>query len=544
MSASETVAGRIDESFAAYLARYLRAKRGFHTTVPPDAEALVPACDLVLVRAIQNVVSVACIVDRDARPDARFGLSPRDAAAVVRRCVDARGGTGKRRRLVSLTIYEVGGEVAISGAERRLEEYRIERTFGRLPVVQLVLVDPWRGLVLDNARRVFGRAFAFGWLRKLVTEPRLTPMDLAPPSIAGDVGRTPVLTIALLVALATVFTAETLFPVEPWTGTLHATVRTLLAFGGVDHALVVDEGQWWRMVTAPLLHADAFHILFNGLALWLIGRLSERLMGVAWFAATFTVSALGGSALSIAVNPSNLLSVGASGAIVGLFLATFTLSFHFTTGDMRSRLQGRTLGTLVPALVPILSGAHGAAIDYGAHFGGAAAGLAMGLAMLALWPKALPRPRFARFAGGVALGGLALCAASLPPGIINYRKQPLYAELFQPWPTTEAEARARAYDIVTAKPRDPRGHFVQGLALIDAKDLPGAEEELRKAVSDPDMLGLLAPRYENRIRLVLGAVLRDEKKSDAAEVVLAPACAAEKAGGPMSADIARLKLCP
>ena len=482
------------ESFASYLARYLRAKRGFQTVVPPEAAALAPACDLVLVRATPHVVSVACIVDRDTRPEARFGLSPQDTAAVVQRWGDAAAQKAKRRVLVSLTIYEVGADVMPSDAVARLEDYRIARSFGRVPAVQAVLVDPWRGTVLDNAQPLFGRALVFGWLRRLVAEPRLSSLDLAPPAIADDVGHRPVLTIVLLAALAAIFAAETLFPIEPWSGTLHATISTLLAFGGVDRTLVLDEGQWWRMATAPLLHADALHILFNGLALWLIGRLSERLMGVAWFAATFVVSALAGSALSIAVNPANLLSVGASGAIVGLFMASFTLSFHFTVGDMRSRLQARTLGTLAPALVPILSGVHSATIDYGAHFGGAAAGLAMGLAMLTLWPKALPRPRFARAAGGVATAGLALCAAAVPSDIANYRTMPLYAELFQPWPTTEAEARARAYDIVTAKPRDPRGHFAQGLALLDARDLPGAEAELRKALSDPDMLGLLGSR--------------------------------------------------
>lgn len=519
-----------ENSFAAYLARYLRARQGYSASIPPEAEALVPACDFVLVRTIQTVVSVACIVDRDARPDARFGLSPDAVASLVRRWAEGGSGTGKGRKVVLLTIYEIGDGIATGDAERRLDDYRVLGKRGRAPIVQLILLDPSRASVLDRPYRAFGRTVDAGWLRKLAAGPRLSPADLVPPSVAQDVGRTPVLTILILAALAAVFAAETVFPVEPWTGTLHATIRTLLAFGGVDRALVWDEGQWWRLVTAPLLHADAFHILFNGLALWLVGRLSERLMGVAWFAATFAVSAVAGSALSIVVNPPNLLSVGASGAIVGLFVASFTLSFHFTVGEVRSRLQGQTLGTVVPALVPILSAGTGARIDYGAHFGGAAAGLVMGLVMLTVWPKALPRPRFARLAAGLAIAGLALVIAAVLPGVENYRKVPLYAELFQPWPATDAEARARAYDIVTAKPRDPRGHFAQGLALLDAKDLPGAEEELRKALSDTAMLGLLEPDYGDRIRVVLGAVLRDEKRPDEARAVLAPACAAEKTG--------------
>lgn len=530
------------ESFASYLARYLRARQGYGASLPPEAEALVPACDVVLVRTVQTVVSVACIVDRDARPDARFGLSPEAVAALVRRWADPGGGSRKGRRVVLLTIYEVGGGIATEDAERRLDDYRVLGARGRAPIVQLVLLDPSRGVVLSRPHRALGMTVDAGWLRKLAARPRLSPAELVPPSMARDVGGTPTLTALLLAALVAAFAAETAFAVEPWTGTLHASIRTLLAFGGVDRALVLQDGQWWRMVTAPLLHGDALHILFNGLALWLVGRLSERLMGMAWFAATFAVSAVAGSALSIVVNPPNLLSVGASGAIVGLFVASFTLSFHFTLGEVRSRLQARTLGTVVPALVPILSTAHGDAVDYGAHFGGAAAGLAMGLAMLAVWPRALPRPKFSRAAGGLAVAVLALVAAAVPAEVDNYRKGPLYAALFQPWPTTDAEARAQAYDIVTAKPRDPRGHFAQGLALLDAKDLPGAEEELRKALSDPDMLGLLGPDYGDRIRLVLGAVLRDEKRPDEARAVLAPACAAEKSG-PLRDALDKNKLC-
>lgn len=541
------------ETFAAYMARYLVARHGYSVDLPNEAGPLAAACDRVLVRRSGNVVSVACIVDREARPGARFGLSPADAAAVVRLWTEAAArqadGGGRRTRfgrgraVVLLTVYEVGDGIDDPGAERRLDDHRVVDRRGRAPIVQLILIDPRRGTVLARPHRVWGRDVGIGWLRKLVGRPRLSAEDLAPPAVAADVGRAPVLTGALLAALVAIFVAETLLPVEPWTGSLHASVRTLLAFGGVDRALVVGDGQWWRMATAPLLHGDALHILFNGLALWLVGRLSERLMGVAWFAATFAVSALAGSALSIVVNPPNLLSVGASGAIVGLFVASLVLSFHFPMGPLRSRLQSSTLGTIVPALVPILSTGKGATIDFGAHFGGALAGLAMGLVMLALWPRSRARPRFAGAAGAVAVAGLVLAVAAVPSDLDNYRKVPLYAALFQPWPATDAEARAEAYDIITAKPRDPRGHFVQGLALIDAKDLPGAEAELRRALAEPEMLGLLGPHYESRIRLVLGAVLRDEHEPEAARQVEAPACAAEKDGGPMSADILRLKLC-
>ena len=267
-------------------------------------------------------------------------------------------------------------------------------------------------------------------------------------------------------------------------------------------------------------------------------------MGPAWFAAVFAVSALSGSALSIAVNPANLLSVGASGAIVGLFAASFTLSFRVPVGAVRTRLQSRTMGTLVPALIPFLSGANGSTVDYGAHGGGAAAGLAMGLVLLSIWPKTLPRPRFARVAWAIAVCGLGLALAALVPDLANYRAVSLAENLYEPFPRSDAEARERAAVMVVAKPRDPRARFAHAMALAAAHDFGGAEVELRAGLAQTDLLGLIdPPHYEDRMRVVLAAVLKDENRPAEARAAAGPACAAEKAG-PLRDALAKLQLCP
>ena len=78
----------------------------------------------------------------------------------------------------------------------------------------------------------------------------------------------------------------------------------------------------------------------------LAGSLLERAVGKLWFAAFFVVGALGGAAGSLLVNPHSLVSVGASGAIMGLFAAMFVISFRYTSGHDRSSLQRRAVQVL------------------------------------------------------------------------------------------------------------------------------------------------------------------------------------------------------
>ena len=533
-----------EDRFAVYLDKVLVGRRGFVALVPDLLAPILAACDRVLVRADAALLQVACIVDRDARPDARFVMAPAEVEALARTWIEASERAGRRKPRICVTIYEVGSGVLEPDAERRLSAYAGEARLSRGPVIRAVLVDAGRGLAWDNARRVLGQPLAFRWLRRLLARPRLSEGELAIGAVAADIGRFPALTTAILAVLVALFGAEVLLPIAPFTGLLKADIRTLVAFGGVDRNLVLGQGQWWRLATAPLLHADATHILFNGWALWLIGRLSERLMGPAWFAATFAVAALSGSALSIVVNPTNLLSVGASGAIVGLFMASFTLSFRLPAGALRTRLQSRTLGMLAPALIPFLSSTQSGIVDYGAHGGGAAGGLAMGLVMLSIWPRSLPRPRLAPVAGTVAVFGLLLALAAAVPDVANYRAVSLAQNLFEPFPKDDVLARGQSAVMIAAKPHDPRARFAHAAQLVAAHDLEGAEAELRSGLGETDLLGLIdPPHYEDRMRLVLGAVLKDEKRPAEARAAAEPACRFETVG-PLHDTLAKLQLCP
>ena len=90
----------------------------------------------------------------------------------------------------------------------------------------------------------------------------------------------------------------------------------------------------WRFLTTAFLHADYMHIGLNMLALWVLGGTLEPVLGRWRFTSLYLLSALGGSTmiywLSWPGTESWLtLTVGASGAVFGLFSAMFIVQRRF-----------------------------------------------------------------------------------------------------------------------------------------------------------------------------------------------------------------------
>ena len=135
----------------------------------------------------------------------------------------------------------------------------------------------------------------------------------------------------------------------------------------------VAEGQYYRLLTSMFLHGGVIHILFNMLSLWWIGGPLEAALGRARYLALFLVSGLAGSALTYLIAPPNTPSLGASGAIFGLFAATAVL-MHRLNYDMRP-----VIALLVVNLVITFGVPH---IAWQAHIGGLVAGGLVGYAMV------------------------------------------------------------------------------------------------------------------------------------------------------------------
>ncbi|WP_329411765.1 rhomboid family intramembrane serine protease [Streptomyces sp. NBC_00704] len=135
----------------------------------------------------------------------------------------------------------------------------------------------------------------------------------------------------------------------------------------------VAEGQWYRLLTSMFLHLTYIHILFNMLSLWWIGGPLEQALGRARYLALYLVSGLAGSALTYLITEPNAASLGASGAIYGLFGA-FVVLVRRQRYDMRP--------VLALLAINLLFTFRWAGIAWQAHIGGLAAGLVIGAVMI------------------------------------------------------------------------------------------------------------------------------------------------------------------
>lgn len=123
-----------------------------------------------------------------------------------------------------------------------------------------------------------------------------------------------------------------------------------LASGGpnVDHGqlygpAVVVNHQWWRIATAAFLHASITHIAFNMLALYQVGNVVERLFGKVRFSLLYAIAMMG-SGLAVVGFSYTAVTLGASGAIFGLFGALVAVG-------LRLGARGRSL---IMQVLPII----------------------------------------------------------------------------------------------------------------------------------------------------------------------------------------------
>ncbi|WP_189149492.1 rhomboid family intramembrane serine protease [Streptomyces lacrimifluminis] len=144
-------------------------------------------------------------------------------------------------------------------------------------------------------------------------------------------------------------------------------------YQGLGSVEGVAEGQWYRLLTSMFLHGSLMHIIFNMLSLWWIGGPLEAALGRARYLALYVVAGLAGSALTYLIEAPNQPSLGASGAIFGLFGATAVLMRRLNY-DMRP-----ILALLVINLIFTFGMSN---IAWQAHIGGLVAGVVIGYAMV------------------------------------------------------------------------------------------------------------------------------------------------------------------
>ena len=151
--------------------------------------------------------------------------------------------------------------------------------------------------------------------------------------------------------------------------------RALFNHGALLGTACTLDGQWWRIVTGAFLHGGFLHIAFNMFALFQVGNIVELLYGKLRSAALYAVS-LVGSGLAVVYFAPNDLTVGASGAIFGLFGALVAVGLRL--GPRGRGLIGQVLPIIVINLVLTFTIPN---ISAAGHIGGLLTGFLAGLVL-------------------------------------------------------------------------------------------------------------------------------------------------------------------
>jgi len=182
-------------------------------------------------------------------------------------------------------------------------------------------------------------------------------------------------------------------PTSLWIPTIViATVAiTIVAFRRIDiferlllhNQRVIANGQWWRLLTSALLHADYMHLFVNMWVLWNFGTFLEHNVGGPIAGLVYLAGVVNGSLAGLIGHRDDpdYRAVGASGGVSAMLAAAIVLA-----PDMPMRVL------LVPMAMPawvfgafyVAYSVYGARrggdnIGHEAHLGGVAAGAIAGL---------------------------------------------------------------------------------------------------------------------------------------------------------------------
>lgn len=153
---------------------------------------------------------------------------------------------------------------------------------------------------------------------------------------------------------------------------------------GAMYVPLVQQGEYYRMITSMFLHFDISHLGNNMLTLGLLGWQLELEIGKVKYLLIYFGAGIGGNLLSALMEVSGsefAVSAGASGAIFGIIGALLYIAMrnHGRIG----RISGR--GILFMAVLTLYYGFSSTGIDNFAHIGGLVTGFL--LAVLLYWKR-------------------------------------------------------------------------------------------------------------------------------------------------------------
>ena len=219
------------------------------------------------------------------------------------------------------------------------------------------------------------------------------------PAATSQVGGNPA-TVALIAINVMVFLAE----MATGSGGLNSTSSSLINDYGLIGAMVAD-GEPYRLLTSGFLHAGFMHIAFNMIALFFLGRVLEPSIGTTRFLMVYFASLFAGSLGAILLSSNIAITVGASGAVFGLFAATFIIAYGRGLGHIANEI-GVIIGINL-LLTFTISG-----ISIGGHVGGLIGGALCGILVIAGERGYLgSNSKLLEYGGMIAIAAVSIFAA-------------------------------------------------------------------------------------------------------------------------------------
>lgn len=184
------------------------------------------------------------------------------------------------------------------------------------------------------------------------------------------------LTGGLALVMVGVFTWELIVEGSPTVLDFRHNFRTATLYQtGALYRPAIQDGQWWRLLTASFVHANLLHLLLNGVMLLALGWRLERYLGAWRLGMVYLLTGLGAAVISFGFTLHNRdFAVGASGAIFGLGGALIGYSLGHRAVLLR---QALLLSLVLAANLLLVATVPG--VDQLAHLTGLAGGLLFGV---------------------------------------------------------------------------------------------------------------------------------------------------------------------
>jgi rhomboid protease GluP len=224
------------------------------------------------------------------------------------------------------------------------------------------------------------------------------------------------------------------------------SVQDLILWGGNLRSLTLD-GQQWRLFTSIFLHGGIFHLLLNMYALLQVGAILEMKFGKHRYFLAYLATGILASVASIAFND-NIVSVGASGAIFGLYGLFLSLLITKSLDIPHEARKAFLSSTAVFIFYNLVFGFAKQGIDNSAHIGGLVSGFVIGF----IYYPSIRQPARSILVSSL-IAALAVCVVLLMPRFIP-NKVAEYRQAMQVFSVNEQKAlwmyREKLSDFETA----------------------------------------------------------------------------------------------